>query len=248
MNFLEVLRSGDKIDIHVTKREAALMQGNVVAKKYKSSVHDVISSEEVQVTMPMDGNKIILFDTGVRISMIFYTKRGLFSGEGLVTKRFKEDNLYVMTVSAMAPLKKFQRREFFRINKIIDLKYYNISNEVASLATTEELFITTQNPENNYEDYPGKILDISGGGIRFSSMEELTKDNYILSVFQLSNDHIDKTFYLVAQIIESIPTTDGRGKCYINRAKFMLKNLKDREAIVRYIFEEERKTRQRGRW
>lgn len=245
MNFLDVLRSGDKIDIHVTKREAALMQGNVMAKKYKSSVYDVISNEEVQVAMPMEGNKIVLFETGVRISLIFYTKRGLYSGEGLVTKRFKEDNHYVMTVSAMAPLKKFQRREFFRINKVIDLKYCCISEDVAALPTTEELFMTTQNPENHYETLQGKILDISGGGIRFSSEEAMEKDSYILSVFQLTNSLLDKTFYLVAQIIESVPTSGSKEKRYINRAKFMLKNLKDREAIVRYIFEEERQMRKK---
>ena len=149
-----------------------------------------------------------------------------------------------MTELAKSPLKKFQRREFFRINKMIDLDYFHISDEVAALPTTEELFVITHNPDNHYEKYNATILDISGGGIRFTTTEQLETDSYILSVFELMNDRYDNKFYLVTQIIESTPVK-GNSEHFMNRAKFVLKNLKDREAIVRYIFEEERQMRKK---
>lgn len=244
MNFSEVIRMGDKIDIHLYQEDMYQNHEGIAAKLYKSSVYDVISDEVVQITMPMDGSRIILFDAGMRFSMIFYTKRGLFSGEGIVQNRFKDGANYVLTVLARSSLKKFQRREFFRINKVIDLQYFHISEEVAALPTTEELFVITHNPENHYEKYEGTILDISGGGIRFSTTERLEKDSCILSVFELVNERYDTTFYLVTQIIESEPVS-GDTKRFMNRAKFVLKNLRDREAIVRFIFEEERQMRKK---
>lgn len=244
MNFSEVIRMGDKIDIHLSKEDMYQNHDGIAEKMYKSSVYDVISDEVVQITMPMDRSRIILFDAGMRFSMIFYTKRGLYSGEGIVQNRFKDGVNYVLTIQAKSSLKKFQRREFFRINKIIDLNYFRISDEVAALPTTEELFVVTHNPENNYEKNAGTILDISGGGIRFSTTEQLEKDSCVLSEFELENERYDNTFYLVTQIIESKPV-QGDSRHYMNRAKFLLKNLKDREAIVRYIFEEERQMRKK---
>ena len=244
MNFSEVIRMGDKIDIHLSEQDMWNSHEGIAQKLYKSSVYDVVSNEEVQITMPMDGTRIILFDKGMNFSMIFYTKRGLFSGEGIVQNRFKDGANYVLTVLASRPLKKFQRREFFRINKMINLDYLHISDEVAKLPTTEELFVITHNPDNHYEKCNGTILDISGGGIRFSTTEQLEKDSYILSVFELRNERFDNKFYLVTQIIQSEPV-QGDTKHFMNRAKFVLKNLRDREAIVRFIFEEERQMRKK---
>lgn len=244
MNFSDVIRMGDKIDIHLSERDMWNNHDGIPQKLYKSCVYDVISDEVVQITMPTDGSRIILFDTGMHFSMIFYSKRGLYNGEGVVQNRFKEGTNYVLTVLARSPLKKFQRREFFRINKMIDLNYFHISDDVAALSTTEELFVITHNPENHYEKCHGTILDISGGGIRFSTTEPMKKDNYILSVFELVNEKFDSTFYLVTQIIESQPVP-GDSQHFMNRAKFVLKNLRDREAIVRYIFEEERQMRKK---
>ncbi|MBO5259016.1 MAG: flagellar brake domain-containing protein [Agathobacter sp.] len=244
MNFSDVIKMGDKIDIHLSEKDMWNSHEGIAQKLYKSSVYDVVSDEAVQITMPMDGTRIILFDAGMSFSMIFYTKKGLYSGEGVVQNRFKEGSNYVLTVLAKSPLKKFQRREFFRINKMIDLDYFHISDEVAALPTTEELFVITHNPDNHYEKYNATILDISGGGIRFTTTEQLETDSYILSVFELMNDRYDNKFYLVTQIIESTPVK-GNSEHFMNRAKFVLKNLKDREAIVRYIFEEERQMRKK---
>jgi c-di-GMP-binding flagellar brake protein YcgR len=71
----------------------------------------------------------------------------------------------------MTGLKKFQRREFYRLETMLDFAYYKISEEVAELETTEELFEEISNPD--YIEYKGyaRTKDISGGGMKFTTAE-----------------------------------------------------------------------------
>ena len=68
MNFSDVIKMGDKIDIHLSEKDMWENHEGIAQKLYKSSVYDVISDEAVQITMPMDGTRIILFDAGMRFS------------------------------------------------------------------------------------------------------------------------------------------------------------------------------------
>ena len=69
-------------------------------------------------------------------------------------------------------------------------------------------------------------------------------DSYILAKVPLTIGGNVHVFYLVAQIIESWPAPNDSER-YIHRSQFIFKELKDREMIVRYVFEEERRMRKR---
>ncbi len=113
-----------------------------------------------------------------------------------------------------------------------------------ALPTTEQLFVEIQNM--NYLDSMHKafVQDISGGGVRFNSSVHHNKGDYILLLMRLSSGSVDEMFYLVCQVIDSIahPSLEGM---YSNRAKFLYKDLRDREKIVRFVFEEERRIRKK---
>jgi hypothetical protein len=51
-------------------------------------------------------------------------------------------------------------------------------------------------------------------------------------------------FYLVTEIIASDPIEKVHG-FWITRAKFEFKNIKDRDLIIRYVFEEDRMRRKK---
>ena len=89
-----------------------------------------------------------------------------------------------------------------------------------------------------------RTRDISGGGMKFTSTEKLEAGSHILAVIRLTNDKMDHMFYLVAQIVECCTIEHVHDK-WVVRAKWLLKNKKDRDAIVRYVFEEDRMIRRR---
>lgn len=244
MTFLDVVTPGDKIDIHVVQTQNGNEFEKTGTKLYKSNVMDLISNVEIEIAMPTDGAKMVLFQTGLRIEMTFYSKRGLYRCHGIVQRRYKKDNLFMLLVSERTELKKFQRREYFRINCIIDVDYYAISKEIAAAGSTGDLITASQNVEIQCTMQRGTLLDISGGGIRFSSLTKIEKDSFILTDFHLENDRVNSEFFLACQIISSERSTKEPDK-YVNRAKFIYKDLKDREAIVQFVFEEERRIRRK---
>lgn len=86
------------------------------------------------------------------------------------------------------------------------------------------------------------ICDISGGGVRFTGDTPLEPGQFVLLTFRLVNENTDECFYLVSQIVAIQKEDSDRYSC---RAKFIFKDLKDREKIVRFVFEEERKIRRK---
>lgn len=233
---LEVVRLGDKIDINF------LHQNN--GKTYKSSVCDIISDKELEITMPTEDGKIVVFQVGIECQFYFYTQKGLFTCDAVITGRARRDNFLVLMARVTSPMKKFQRRDYYRVNCLLDFSYYKITDEVAALETTEDLFEEITNPDYIIQKMLARTRDLSGGGIRFNANEILKKGDKLLCVLHLQNDKMDRMFYLVSEVIDCNPIEQVRDK-WVVRAKWIFKNLKDRDLIVRYVFEEDRKLRKK---
>lgn len=241
----KILHPGDKIDLTLSYLAEQEQNGkDVEVKIYKSSVCDFINDTDIEISMPLDGTKMVVFQKGLRCDAIFYTNSSLYKCKCIVKDRYKKDNLFFLLITIINEIEKFQRRQFFRIDCSLDLKYYNITKEFADFETTDELIIELHknNLVNNYNK--GIINDLSGGGMRFTTAKQLTPGEYILSIMNISNKEISENFILVAKIIASDLIKNTNDK-FSNRAQFIFKNLKDREKIVRFVFEEERRIRRK---
>lgn len=245
MKISAIVRPGDRIDMQLLYQVERKKNGeDIEVKLYKSNVYDCVSDSIIEIAMPTESGKMVLFQSGLRCEMIFYTNKGMYKVQAVVKKRYKEDNLYILIMELSEDPVKFQRREFFRISYIDDMKIYNATSEIVALETTEELFCAIHRPDSGIKPYAGKLLDISGGGIRFITSELEQAGSYHVVELRLVNDKIDEKFYLLCKIISSEYMKDMPGKVS-NRAKFIYKDLKDRELIVRFVFEEERRIRKK---
>ena len=245
MKMSDLIQPGDRIDIQLVYQVERQQNGeDIEVKLYKSKVCDWLSDINMEILMPTESGKMVLFQIGVRCEMIIYTKRGMYKVNAKTKERYKKDNLYFLVMEIVEPPVKFQRREFFRISYIADMKFYRVTPEIAELQTTEELFHVVHDPEVGLEACRGMVQDISGGGIRFvtDQIEEIGR--YLVVELHLSNDMVNENFYLLCKVVSSEPMQEKEEK-FSNRAKFIYKDLKDRETIVRFVFEEERRIRKK---
>ena len=222
----EITSPGDKIDIRLMHQVKIEDNGGEMAQVYKSSICDYLADNLLEVSMPTAEGRMVLFQVGAECQMVIYS------------------NLYLLSVEIMSEPKRFQRREFFRVNLLTEVQYYIVPKEVAALPTTEELFLEIEKPEYIDQMKRGMVKDISGGGMLFSSDEQLQMGNYILLNFRLSSENMDESFYLVSQCVSSYKNLKVEN-LYDHRMKFIFKNLRDREKIVRFVFEEERRIRKK---
>ena len=90
------------------------------------------------------------------------------------------------------------------------------------------------------------IVDISGGGVRFVTDTENHTDSYIMIEVRLKSEENAKSYLIPAHILSSSVSKNKKDK-YENRAEFVIRDRVIREEIIRYIFDEERKIRNKER-
>ena len=242
MDFSNIILPGDKIDIRLIHQMNVEENGGQKANVYQSNVCEFLSDHEMEILMPMQGSRMVLLQTGAECQFVFYTRRGLYSCDIIVRERYRKDNLYLLRVLFKKQPARFQRREFFRIEFVTDMQFLEIAEEVAALKTTEQLFVEIQDPKYMDQKHRAMICDISGGGVRFTGDVPLEAGQFVLLIFRLINKNTDECFHLVSKIVEARKEDNERYSC---RAKFIFKDLRDREKIVRFVFEEERRIRKK---
>ena len=114
MKLSDVITPGDKIDIKMLHEANQEDNGGEIAKIYQSAVSDIFSDQELEISMPTSGGRMVLFQLERECSIVFYTKGGMYNCTAVVKKRYRKENLYLLRIVITSGLQKFQRREFFR--------------------------------------------------------------------------------------------------------------------------------------
>lgn len=253
MTVKELIRPGDKVDITFIQQLENINVDSEAQKVYKSQVLDFKDNGNLDISMPSEGNRLILLPLGVRLEFVFYSKGGLYRALGQIKERFKSENVYMLEIELKTQPEKFQRREYFRYPCILDFNYYTITEQEAKFESGDALLIHLREDDeateaNRDREYTGSIVDLSGGGVRFRTSKELEPKQWLLFEIHLQNENINKQYYIIGSVISCVRTEKANEKRFEVRAKFQIKDANTREEIIRFIFEEERKSRQRGRW
>lgn len=236
----KIIEIGNKIDIEYTNPDTK------VKHLYKSQVFEIMNNDELRIAMPFEGAKLSIMSLNRRYKFCFYTQTGLFECMGYVVDRFKSDNRYIAVISLKTGLRKIQRREFFRLEKLIDIDYRVFSEEESNCESVNEIL----EKEKDYVEEPvyqkGMAVDLSGGGARF-----VLDDAYPVSTYILIRMHIELTselseFYVIGKVIMSEKMSSQSGQCE-NRIEFVRIRENEREKLIHYIFREERKLRHIGK-
>lgn len=239
------LKVGSKLDIRLENQPEIEGEENQ-PRTFKSVIYNILENGNLEISMPMSGGKLILLALDVRYELVIYTREGMYHCIGQVRERYKKDNLYMVSIELKTAPSKLQRREFYRLKCLLDIRYLPVSQEDVQTFTVEELFrIQKRREEEKEETWREAVaMDISGGGIRFVSREELKAKEQILIRFTLQNALIRQEFELLGNVLLAKVLEDSSTRFEV-RVKFELDDERVREQIIRYIFEEERKNRKR---
>lgn len=213
---------------------------------YSSKIQDIFPNGDLEIDMPMYQRKLVLLHNGVRYHVVFYSQNSTYTAIAEVVDRYKSGNMYLLRIALKTQPVKFQRREFFRCDCMVELSLHELKiddTDIKNLAVILEQE-RLKDPEHDWKN--GLALDISGGGVRFISKEELEVGSYKRFQFELATDGKIRNFDVIGVILSCKRLPDSSVK-YENRVKFVYLTNADREEIIRFIFEEERKTRKLSR-
>lgn len=241
-----VIHLGDKTDIRMVQQAERQAETGIAAHIYKSQVNDITPDGGIEVTMPIEHGKVVLLSLGVRYEFVFYTNGGLYHAVGRIKERYKRDNIYVFLIELQSQLEKFQRREFYRYPCLIDIKFYQISEQDAKRVPSDRILqMFRESGKFQTAQKDGMLLDLSGGGAKFIGKDKLETDSYILIVVRLSSSSMDKQYFIKGHVLASEEAENRWGKIE-TRVQFIFHDNRMQEEIIRYIFEEERKIRKKS--
>ena len=227
---------GDRIDIESIKRNG---EGTTERKTYKSQVFDIEYEDRIKIAMPMEQGRVVLLPVDEEFNLCFYTPSGLYQCLGRVADRYKTDKVFILVMDLTTDIRKYQRREYYRLNCVLDMKSTMINQADVTSFSEKVHFIDTDLTFDN-----GTMVDISGGGARFISKVKYPKDSNILFTFDLFVNDAITSYKLLGKILLSTEIQGKPGE-YEHRIMFVNIMNDDRESIIKYIFEEERKIRRR---
>lgn len=224
-------------------------------KHYVSQLLELGDNNRAEIAMPMENGRIIPVSVGEVYDMHFYTRNGLYVCRAKVVDRFRIQNIFIAVVEFISELSKYQRRQLFRLECMMNLSYRIITEEEVDVRKRESEITnnTSEQAINQIHEKLGRFssewkkavaIDISGGGIKIASSEHIERGKYILVQIPMFADNTIRNMNICAQVIESARKVN-RETTFEQRAKFVNLSNADKEFIIRCIFSEERKRRKR---
>ncbi len=230
------IKEGDKIDIQEIAR--GMKDDGSENKTYYSTVYDILSEDTLEIMMPIEHNKLILLPVDVEYDMVFYGKSGLYQCTARIIDRYKSNNVYILVIELTSNLRKYQRRDFYRFSCALEMGARNLEEE--ELQALEGLCPLELQPELPLKR--SVIVDISGGGLRFVSEQKYEPESLIYCRYYLQRGREEKKYEIVGKVL-SVKAVDNKLNTYEHRVQYYNLDVDTREEIVKYIFEEERKSR-----
>ena len=224
------IREGDKVEL----RRATAVGNDNSGKYYVSNVIEILDDNRVGISMPVERGQLISLDIGERYKICFYTDKGLYQCKAEVKERFKKSGFYIAVFKFISDFEKIQRRQFFRINCLLEIRYRKIDDDSPP----------DGEPKNPGPWQTATAIDISGGGIRFNCSEYKEDDSKYEIEFDIPLNNSFTHVKVVSKIVY-ISDLANRSGMYEYRLEFVQLPPKAREAIVRFVFDEERRRRQK---
>lgn len=230
------VREGDRVELSAVDKNIAKLEGEE-RKIYKSKVYEITSEDTMEILMPMEKTKLILLPVDGEYNIVFYTDGGLFQCFARIVDRFKNNNVYILAVELTSNLRKYQRREFYRFSCALEMCARNLEEEEIQAIEKKTPYIL----QPNLPIKRSVIVDISGGGLRFMSTQRYEPESLIYCSYHLFKGK-EQRLYEVAGKVLAVRELENKPGTYEHRVQYYGLDETTREEIIRFIFEEERKS------
>ena len=209
---------GDKIEI--------IREKNKTIKFYPSQILDIIEENIFIISGPIYKNEIILLHKQEKIE-IGYTveNRGIYVFSAIILDR-EYSPIYKLKIKKSSEVRKYQKRAYYRFETSIPV----LKEQINKKGDEDEIIIEEC-----------RTKDISGNGLKLLSNLEHKVGDKIICQFDINNETIKIESEIVR--LENIDTFDFK---YALGIKFIGIEERDRDTIIKFIFEKERLLRGKG--
>lgn len=225
---LSELRMGTKLEIETYDSNGEKMEPTLI-----SEIEWIEGNNTAVIAAPILGGNIIPLPVDSVVDIYFVgMERGIYNRykfNAVVREWDVSNNVYVLRVEKRGKIERVQRRRYFRLDCYAEVRY----KEVESL-----------NADNKDDSGFKKTLakNLSGGGICMKTNDRMKPGSIVVCEIAFNNRKIG--FY--GKVVRFEDTGREYGYRYEAGIAYMSIDERDREAIIRYIFNEQRKLLNKG--
>lgn len=242
-----VISIGDKIEMTHVK---SATRRKLFEYTYGSKLLDYDGFRKAKIAMPIYEGRIIPLEVGDEYELCFFTAAGLYQNHAVVARRFREGKMFVLEMQFLTKPKKFQRRQFYRLDCMMDIQYRLVSQEEKTLRD----FLIVSHFEDNAQrealeekldefkrEWKSAVMtDVSGGGVRFQCHESVERDTLIEVAFPLWIKDERIPFKSMAKVVATVDINTAASEKEL-RCAFENISKDNRELLIKYIFEEQKR-------
>lgn len=217
---IERVKNGDRVEI-------TAVGPNGDEATFKTKVETVLDKNRVIIQAPIEKGRNIKLPKEMKYSVLFISDLGMFRFGALVTDYMTVDGFNMVTLKLTTEGERVQRRDFFRFNCNIPVEFIMLNEEGEQEGTATQ---------------EGVIRDIGGGGMRMQSAFSMEEASRIRATLQLE----DESILAYGQVLHK-QYSPGTKPPFQYRVKFTAMSNTEQEKIIRFIYNEQRRSLQRQR-
>ncbi len=242
-----IINIGDKIELTHVK---SAYRRKLSDRTYGSKLLDYDGFREAKVSMPIYEGKVVPLELDDEYDLCFFTSFGLFRCRAKVRKRTREGKMHVLHMEFLSLPKKYQRRKFFRLECMMEIRYREISQDEKVLYDLVEAEEIEDFERKLYEkkmcELAGRwnkalLTDISGGGVRMQCKDKVELGTFIEVDIPLETTSAGSyRFCCLAKVVATLDINNG---VYHSELRCEYENIgrEQRESVVKYVFEEQKR-------
>lgn len=197
----------------------------VSLREYHTLIED-LGPDSVTVLAPMEGRRYQPLAVGQPVAVHFREDGKGYLFDAAVLRTYQNPQP-VVELAAPRTVYPYERREYYRL--------------MTRLTPRSAIYLDAQGGE--VRPVPAVVLDISGGGLQFASPNPLPPGAQVR--FELPLDEAEPPLTALARVLNVREPEEGR-ELYRFNARFEDLTARERERIVRYVFQQQIELRKRG--
>ncbi len=201
---------------------------------YVSSFEWAEGRDSALITAPISAGRLVPLEKGAVYNICFLNKEGkllnLYKFRAVVRERLVIDNMHLLLIEKLGEIARIQRRNFFRLDCYVDVRY----RVIKSISDDDNCDIPFRKTITS---------DLSGGGIRLLLDEKIDPGTYLECELFTETDRKIRFF---GKVVRFEHIGSGGKYRYAAGVAYVDIDEKEREDVIKYIFEEQRKLLKKG--
>lgn len=203
------LAVGDRVTVTYEKRN------------YESVVHDIPAADTIIISHPSNQGVFLNIPDGNHADVSFIKDNAMMSFQVTQGLRRVKDNVPLLTLTAITPVTRKQRRDYYRLDKTLPV----------------QVAVKQDSPDEKPVVMKGQAINISGSGVKLAIRQPLDTDKKVECKITLSPDI---EVVLNGEVVWSEKANQFTTNNHVG-IRFTVEDEMTQRTLVRYITIEQRK-------